>query len=208
MTADTRPPDYPLWVSQLTRFVMRLFGWEVVGHVPNYPKMVIIGAYHTSNWDGVLLLLLTLALRTRMHWIGKHTLFRPPVGWLTRLAGGIPVNRSTTTNAVEQVVQTFEQRDRLVVVLAPEGTRKKVDHWKTGFYYIALGAKVPIVLGYADYRRRRVGLGEVVIPSGDIEADMRRFRDFYTDVTPRHPEKKGDIALPPRSETDTQSEAK
>jgi 1-acyl-sn-glycerol-3-phosphate acyltransferase len=193
----SRAPDYPAFVSWIGRSIMRLFGWGVEGEVPDYPKMVIIGAPHTSNWDGVVFALATFSLRTRMYWIGKHTLFRPPIGWLMRLGAGIPINRKTTQNAVEQVVQILNQRERMVLVIAPEGTRKKTDHWKTGFYYIALGAKVPIVFGYLDYEHKRVGVGPVIQPSGNIESDFTIIQSFYANFPGRHPQKKGTIALPP-----------
>jgi 1-acyl-sn-glycerol-3-phosphate acyltransferase len=111
------------------------------------------------------------------------------------LSGGLPVNRGTTKNAVEQAIDMFNQRKKMVLVIAPEGTRKKVDHWRTGFYYIAQGAKAPFVLGYVDYKRRAAGLGPTIYPSGDLQADIAKIRSFYKNVTPRHPTRKGEIAL-------------
>jgi 1-acyl-sn-glycerol-3-phosphate acyltransferase len=192
-----RAPDYPVFVSWIGRFIFKLVGWHVEGTLPDYPKMVVTGAPHTSNWDGFVFILTTFALRTRMNWLGKHTLFRFPLGIMMRLGGGIPVNRQTTKNAVEQVVQVFNERERMVLVVAPEGTRKKTDYWKTGFYYIALNAKVPIVMSYLDYPNKRVGIGPTLIPSGNIEADFALFIEFYQDKVGRHPEKKGEITLPP-----------
>jgi 1-acyl-sn-glycerol-3-phosphate acyltransferase len=197
-TNTPRPPDYPAWLSWFARTILGLFGWQAEGHMPNIPKFVVIGAHHTSNLDGFLLVGMSWVLRTRLHWLGKHTLFRAPFGPLMRAAGGIPVNRKSTRNAVEQVAQAFEERDKLVLVIAPEGTRKKVDHWKTGFYYIALKAQVPIAMGYMDYRRKRAGIGPVFMPTGDIEADMKALQEFYATVTPRYPDQKGAVALPER----------
>jgi 1-acyl-sn-glycerol-3-phosphate acyltransferase len=193
----SRAPDYPRFTAWIARSILSLFGWQAEGVVPDYPKFVIIGAPHTSNWDGIVFVLATFALRTRMHWIGKHTLFRPPIGWLMRLGAGIPINRQTTQNAVEQVVQILNERERMVLAIAPEGTRKKTDHWKTGFYYIALGAKVPIILGYLDYGRKRVGVGPTIHPSGNIETDFVIIQTFFANIEGRHPEKKSAVVLPP-----------
>lgn len=185
----------------LGRFVLSLFGWRIEGHLPNYPKMIVVGVPHTSNWDGFVLMLATFGLRSRMLWLGKHTLFRGPLGPFSRLLGGVAINRNTTKNAVEQVVQVFNEREKMVLVIAPEGTRKRAEYWKTGFYYIALGAKVPLALGFLDYPRKRVGIGPTVMPTGDIEKDLEVLRTFYADKVGHHPERMGPIALPPSKTT-------
>jgi 1-acyl-sn-glycerol-3-phosphate acyltransferase len=193
----SRPPDFNAFWTAVARFLLRLFGWAAEGAVPNLPKCVVVAAPHTSNWDGLILVVASFALRVRLLWIGKHTLFRPPVGWLMRAFGGVPINRTTTKNAVEQVAQTFSERERMVLVIAPEGTRKKVKHWRTGFYYIALASNIPLVLGYLDYNRKRAGLGPVIYPSGNIEADMEQIRAFYAPIIGRHPERMSPITLAP-----------
>ena len=200
MTDSQRPPDYPRWLSALARLIYKLAGWHIEGGPPNLPKFLTIGAPHTSNWDGIHMLLLSTGLGIRMYWLGKHTLFKPPLGILTRAANGIPVNRQSTKNAVEQVIETFNEREPFVLIIAPEGTRKKVDYWKTGFYYIALGAHVPIVLTFIDASRKRVGMGPAIMPSGDIEADFETFRAFYADKVGIHPEKMGTVALSPQEQ--------
>jgi len=199
MNESQRPSDYPAWFRAFARLIYRIVGWHVEGAAPNIPRFVVVGAPHTSNWDGIVMFFTSVILGMRMYWLGKHTLFKPPLGWLMRWASGIPINRESSKNAVEQAIDIFEERDRFVLLLAPEGTRKKVDHWKTGFYYIALGAKVPIVLGYVDYPRKRSGLGPVIMPSGDIEADFEQIRAFFADKVGRHPDQKGAIALPPKA---------
>jgi len=158
-------------------------------------KYVLIGSPHTSNWDFPIALLLMRVIGIEGHWIAKHTVFRWPVGWLMRWLGGLPVDRTASHNFVDQIVELFEEREQLVITIAPEGTRKKTAHWKTGFYYIALGAGVPVVLGYLDYPNKRGGLGPTVQPSGDLAADLERMREFYSDKTGRHPGKKGAIAI-------------
>jgi 1-acyl-sn-glycerol-3-phosphate acyltransferase len=147
-----------------------------------------MGAPHTSGWDLFYTLLLKYGAGIEMHWVGKDTLFRWPLGVLLRWLGGIPVNRRSRNNFVQQVVDIFDQQDELVVALAPEGTRSKTKYWKTGFYYIASGAQVPIALGFIDYENRTVGIGPTLVPSGDIQADFQQIKDFYAGINGRHPE--------------------
>ncbi len=193
-----RPPEANYFISQLARFIFWVAGWKVTGKLPNFPKMLMIGAPHTTNWDGTIFYLFSLAVRAHIKFIGKHTLFKPPFGTLMRWAGGVPVNRSTTMNAVDQVVEAFNANEHMALIIAPEGTRSLTKHWKTGFYYIALRAQVPIVLVYVDYPRRRCGVGPHFVPTGDIETDFKIIQDFYADKEGRHPEKKGPIVLPPK----------
>ena len=115
-----------------------------------------------------------------------------------RWAGGVPINRSTTVNAVDQVVDAFNSHEHMALIIAPEGTRSLTEYWKTGFYYIALKAKVPIVFAYVDYSRKRCGAGTYFMPTGDIDADFKLIQDFYADKVGRHPEKQGPIVLPPK----------
>ena len=170
-------------------------GWKVQVQQPLPARCVIVGAPHTSGWDLSLTLLLMLAAGLRLRWIGKDTLFRGPIGWLLRALGGIPVNRRSRENFVEQMVAAFRANEPLMIAILPEGTRRSASHWKTGFYYIALGAGVPIVLGYADYRRRVVGLGPTLHPTGDIQSDFETIRAFYAGITGRHPERQGAIQI-------------
>ena len=198
--SSRRPPEANVLVSRLARFIFRVFGWRVTGDIPNVPKMLMIGAPHTSNWDGAVFYLFTLAVRAHIHFLGKHTLFRPPFGGIMRWAGGVPVNRSTTINAVDQVVAAFNAQETMALVIAPEGTRSRTEYWKTGFYYIALKAHVPIVMLYVDYPRRDCGVGPYFMPTGDIDEDFKLIQAFYADKGGRHPEKKGPIVLPPKDE--------
>lgn len=186
--------------QRLARFIVRLLGWQIEDKRPAVPKYVIVGAFHTTNWDFPLALLLTGAMGIDIHWIGKDSLFRGPMGWVMRRLGGIAVDRSARHNMVQQVVDIFETRDRLVLVIAPEGTRSKSAYWKTGFYYIALGAQAPIALGYVDYKRKIGGIGGSFMPTGDIHADMETIRAFFADKTPKYPEKAGAILLRPATD--------
>ncbi len=196
-----RKPDYPAWYSGFMRGWLTWRGWTIDDQVPDVPKFVAIGAPHTTNWDGIMMFVVTSALGIRMLWLGKHTLFRFPFGPLMRLSGGVPVNRATTKNAVEQVAAAFHSRERMALIIAPEGTRKKSSHWKTGFYYMALRAGVPIVLGYVDYPNKRVGLGATLYPTGDIEADFDKIRAFYAGKRGKYPENESVIAVPPKENT-------
>jgi len=180
--------------------LLRLFGWRAEGSLDDLPKCVLVVAPHTSNWDFPVMLALAIALRIKATWMGKHTLFRPPFGWLMRWLGGLPIDRGARHNVVEQAVESFRTRDRLVLAVLPEGTRKRTPYWKSGFYHIAMGAKVPIALGYADYRRKVGGIGRVIVPSGDVDADMTLIREFYSGMTGKRPEQFGEIRLKSQAE--------
>jgi 1-acyl-sn-glycerol-3-phosphate acyltransferase len=184
------------------RALLTLFGWQTVGAMPDLPKGVLVVAPHTSNWDFPVMLALAVALGTKATWMGKHTLFRPPYGWIMRRLGGLPINRSARHNVVEQAVQSFRERERLILAVLPEGTRKRTPYWKSGFYHIANGAQVPLILGFADYKRKVGGIGPVFMPSGDIEADMALIRDFYTGIVGKRPDQFGEIRVKPPAEAE------
>lgn len=159
---------------------MSSLGWRIEGNFPDLKKFVVIAAPHTSNWDFVIGLSSAFAIDIDAHWIGKHTIFRWPFGKLMRRLGGIPVNRAKSSGLVPQVVQEFRKSETFVLAIAPEGTRGKVERWKSGFYQIALQAEVPVVCGYFDFPSRTVGLGKVVYPSGDYEADLADIISYYS----------------------------
>ena len=166
----------------LSRFILKISGWRIEGRLPDIPKIVLIAAPHTSNWDFPITLFIAFAVRAKIYWMGKDTLFRFPFGRLFKWLGGIPVDRSRSNNIVEQMIRTFSDNDRLIVTIPPSGTRKKVMKWKTGFYYIAKGAGVPVVLAFLDYRRKAGGFGPVFVPTEDIESDMKEIRAFYSGI--------------------------
>ncbi len=191
--ADPLPPEIPRRHSALGQWIGRvglsLFGWKVVGSFPRVPKVVIIVAPHTSNWDFIAGFWAYLALDLHANWFGKHTLFVWPFGALFRHFGGIPVHRESGTarQMVDVYADAFQARERMVLALAPEGTRRKVVEWKSGFHRIALRAGVPIIPVALDYRLRRVIVGPAVQPSEDWEGDIARIKALYAGVTPRHP---------------------
>ncbi len=167
------------------RAILRVTGWRIEGMVPDLPRFVIIAAPHSSSWDFVLGIALVFALRLDMRFIGKAELFRGPLGALMRALGGIPVDRTHPQGLVEQVAARFRDAERLIVAIAPEGTRKPVDRWKSGFYHIAARAGVPIVPGVFDNAARTMRLLPAVFPTGDADADMGRLRRLYAGVRRR-----------------------
>jgi 1-acyl-sn-glycerol-3-phosphate acyltransferase len=177
----------------LSRLLFRLAGWKTEGAVHQPPRFVIIAAPHTSNWDAVIMVVAAYIFRIRISWFIKREAFFFPLGTLIRAVGGIPIDRDARRNVVAQAVEQFTQNERLILAVPPEGTRGKSEGWKTGFYHIAHGAGVPIVLGYLDYRRKVAGLGPAFVPTGDIEADFHVFDQFYAAVTPKFPENRGPV---------------
>lgn len=160
---------------------MRLRGWKVVGSAPTAKKYVLIAAPHTSNYDFPLMIGAAFTLRMDVHWMGKSSLFQFPLGTIARWFGGIAIDRSRSNNTVDATVEVFKQRDELVVVIPPEGTRAKVTKWKSGFYHIAHQAGVPIILGYIDTATKTAGFGHSYTPTGDFEKDMVEIQAFYKD---------------------------
>lgn len=165
-----------------------LLGWRVVGGLPDYPKFVVVGAPHTSNWDFVMFLALAFILRGNLRVMGKKVLFYPPYGWFFRWCGGVPVDRSKPHGLVEQTVQAINASDHFQLVITPEGTRKKVDRWKQGFYYIAKKADIPIVAGYVDSRTKTCGIGPTFTLTDDMEADITAIKAFFKDKVGINPE--------------------
>ena len=195
MSEQSQPSRRVRLSQRIALFLIRLTGWKLVANLPPTGKFVMVGAPHTSNWDLWHALLIMYGAGIRFNWIGKDTLFRWPLGVLLRRLRGIPVNRRSRTNFVQQVVNLFNERQSLVIAIAPEGTRSRVDGWRTGFYYIALGAEAPIGLGYVDYKKRELGVGGWLTPSGDIEADFAQIKAFYEDKQGRWPKLQGEIKL-------------
>ena len=171
----------------LALLVFKCTGWQPRGSKPALTKYVIIAAPHTSNWDFIYTLCLAFIHRINPVIMMKDAWFRWPLGPVFRWLGARPIDRSRANNVVAQSIAQFHRRDHLVLVVPPSGTRKRVAYWKTGFYHIANGAGVPIVLGFLDYRRKIGGFGPIVQPTGDIDADMTRIREFYRDISGKYP---------------------
>ena len=175
--------------------ILRLLGWRVEGQTPTEPKYVLIAAPHTSNWDFPFTLMVCFALRLRVYWMGKASLFPPVMGGVMRWLGGIAVDRQKSANLVQGTIDAFNRNERLCVIVPPEGTRDKVSHWKTGFYYIALGAQVPILLGFMDFKKKVGGVAHFFHPTGDIEVDMVKIKEFYRGYTGKNPQQFDDETI-------------
>ncbi|MGB3212661.1 MAG: lysophospholipid acyltransferase family protein [Desulforhopalus sp.] len=182
-------------IQSLSSALLSWFGWRVEMEEVLDDKILIIGAPHTSNWDFPLTLLALSALGLRFSWIGKHTIFKGPLGSFFRSIGGIPVNRKVRSSFIDAMVSAFSQREQLVLAIAPEGTRAKKNHWKAGFYHIAVKAQVKICFGFIDYPTKTIGLGPTFIPSKNIVSDFEVIRKFYSNKSGKHPEKESAVQL-------------
>ena len=172
-------------------FFYRLAGWKVEGERPAAPKMVVIAAPHTTNWDLPLMLAVAYHFRIKLKWMGKDDLFKGPFGWVMKALGGIPIDRSKANNVVSQMVEIYAQADDLAVAIPPEGTRSKTSYWKTGFYNIAHGASVPIALGFLDYKKKIGGIGCLMTTSGDYDSDLEKIKAFYAPISGKYTDRYG-----------------
>ena len=168
--------------KMLGRALIRLSGWHLEGVLPDVPKVVIAVAPHTTNWDFVIGVMVLWALDIKISFLGKHTLFRGVFGKWMRSIGGIPVDRESTHGVVGDAVHAFNQSKRMVLALAPEGTRRLDRGFKMGFLHIAHGASVPILLAYFDFSRKVVGFGPMLVTTGSVERDMKFVLNFYRPV--------------------------
>ena len=174
--------------------VMRLFGWRAVGEVPDLSRFVFVGAPHTSNLDFFMTALTMAALGVDVHFVMKHTPFVGPVGWFLRWFGGIPLDRDRSRDFVSQMVEEFENRDRFLLAIMPEGTRGKdrdsaTKGWRSGFYHIARGAGVPLVMVLFDYGNKRMRVGPTVWPGESYEAELPRIQALFEGIEGRNPER-------------------
>jgi 1-acyl-sn-glycerol-3-phosphate acyltransferase len=177
---------------------LKLFGWEAVQGLPKFKKYVLIGAPHTSNWDFALAMLTALAIGLRFKWMAKNTIFKNPLGPVLKFFGGIPIDRTVRSSVIDRVAEMFNKSERLVIGITPEGTRTKTEFWKSGFYYIALSAKVPICFAYLDYDNKKVGISDHFFPTGDINEDMKIIKNFYNGLKGKKPENQGEVRLRPK----------
>ena len=202
MASQNRPPPGNIALCWLGRAFMALARWRVSGAMPDGNKLVVIAAPHTSNWDFVYLLGAAFSLRVRIRWLGKQALFRPPFGIIMRALGGIPVDRSRSTNLVAQLTERFARSSHLVVVIPPSGTRSRAGHWKSGFYWTAHQSGAKVVCGFLDYPSRTAGLGYAFHPSGRVAEDMHAVRRFYRDKTGKYPRNESEVRLKEEQGTD------
>ncbi len=182
-------------ISPILRFIsnslMRLAGWRVEGTLPDLPKFVlIIGAPHTSNWDFLLFLGVIFRLKADVRYMGKAELFRSPLGWFFYWCGGIPVDRSKSSGLVEQMVEAYNQSEKFILTIAPEGTRHGAKEWKRGFYHIAKGAGLPLVTAKVDGKNKAMRVGDIFHLTDDMEADMKSIQELFKGMVGVNPRKK------------------
>jgi 1-acyl-sn-glycerol-3-phosphate acyltransferase len=170
------------------RLHIKLFGWTCVGEPPTDKKYMMVSGPHSSNWDFYILLMYLFKYRIPIHWLGKSNLFKGPFAPLVRWMGGIPVDRSKSNNLAQQVIDFYNDADELIVLITPEGTRSKVDKWKTGFYHIAHGANIPINSGYVDFEIKELGWGPRWVPTGEVEKEIGEIRAFFATKSGKYPE--------------------
>lgn len=197
-TSTLAPPPSPRSLAERLGYVaLKLAGWRVVGVRPTAPKLLIIVVPHTSNWDFAVGLACGYGTGLLSRWpygfFVKDTLFRGPLGAALRGLGGIPINRRAPQDVVRRSVEQFAARERYILVITPEGTRRRTERWRSGFYHIAREARVPVVPVAFDYGKRTCRIGEAMELTGDSERDLERFRRFYAGVTAKRPEHFGPI---------------
>ncbi len=177
-------------MKRFARFILfSILGWKLEGDFSkNVKKYVVIAAPHTSWLDFPIAILARMASGTMIHFIGKNSLFKGPFGFFFRALGGTPVDRSQSNNLVDAIVEIFNSKDNFILALSPEGTRKKVEKWKSGFYYIAKGANVPIVMATLDFENKKIKISEPYFTSDDKEKDFKFFYSFYENVKGKKPE--------------------
>lgn len=169
----------------LGKTILRLMGWRLEGEIPNIPKFLAIAAPHTTNWDFVLGMSALMAMSIRVHWLGKDSIFKWPAKYVWQWLGGRPVDRSTAHGVVEQIVQMFEE-PQFILGLSPEGTRKNMPKWRSGFYHIATGANVPILMTYFDFDHKVLGMGPLFFPTGDMDKDIESMQNYYKQFTGKY----------------------
>lgn len=177
-------------MKAISKVILKIMGWKINCDIAiNFDKAILVVAPHTSSFDFWIGRLTFWCLKLPIKFIVKKEFFRFPYGFFLRIMGGVPVDREKSAGAIEQINKYFEDNEQVFIAITPEGTRKYNNNWKKGFYYIALRAKVPIILCYLDYAKKEGGMGEVLMPGGNIDQDMAKINNFYENVTARYPEK-------------------
>lgn len=183
----------------ISLLILKILGWKKTGQAPDIAKFILIVAPHTSNWDLFYGILLAFTFKLDARFIAKKELFRGPFSCLMKWLGGLPIDRTSSGNVVSQMISVFHERKYFILALAPEGTRHKTDGWKSGFYHIAVSARVPIQLGYLDYATKTGGAGPLFYPTGDRNDDMKIIRNFYSTVRGKYPDQASPVVLLPKS---------
>ncbi len=183
------------FLYRLALVFMRALGWKFQGQKPPEKKFVLLGAPHTSNWDFFITLALIGQFDLPLRYMVKDQVFKGPWAGLLKSLGAIPIDRSKRVNVVDSTIEAFQKNDEIVIGILPEGTRKRTEYWKSGFYHIAFGAGVPVVLAKVDGATKTLTLGPAIMLTGDIEADMAKIADYYKDVVAIFPDCFGPVRL-------------
>lgn len=177
------------WAAQLLgKVILGTLGWRVKGAFPDIPKFVLVAAPHTSNWDAIVGLAAALRLRLDINFFAKQEAFRPPLGWILRRLGGIPVDRNSAHGLVDEAIRAFRENSTFVLGVAPEGTRKRTERWKTGFHHIARAVDVPVVLVALDFGRKVIGPIATLELSDDLDHDLAVIAGHLDGIRGRNPE--------------------
>ncbi len=184
--------------QKIVMALMKLFGWKSILAPAPAQKFVALGYPHTSNWDFIPAVAWAWSTGLKMNFVGKAALFKGLMGPIMKALGGIPLERDKSKNFVDQIVEIIKSRDEIALIVAAEGTRSKAEYWRSGFYYMALEANVPIGLAYLDWKRREIGISQYLMPSGDLEKDFEIIKTYYQGVTGRDPSKQSPIVLKPK----------
>ena len=176
---DRIPTRGNMFSELLGKTILKIMGWRIEGEIPNLPKFLAIAAPHTTNWDFVLGMATLMAMNIRVHWLGKDAIFTWPIRYVWKWLGGRPVDRSKAHGVVDQIVQMFKDEPQFILGLSPEGTRKNMPKWRSGFYHIATGAQVPILMAYFDFDHKVLGIGPLFHPTGDLDKDMVAMQNYY-----------------------------
>lgn len=175
------------WLAELIFF--KILGWKLEDHFdPAIKKCVIIVAPHTSSYDFLIGILVRRIMGIQINFVGKKELFKPPLGWYFRMVGGAPIDRTGKLKKVDAIVQIFQEKEVFRLAMSPEGTRQKTEKWKTGFYFIAIKAGIPIIRVSFDYGIKKVKISEAFWPTGDFEKDYAEILKFYNGVEGKIPE--------------------
>lgn len=183
----------------LSLFLLKILGWKTKGQLPQQAKYVLAVAPHTSNWDVFYGVILAFAMKLDARFIAKKELFRWPFSPLMKWLGGVPVDRTSASHLVDQMIAKFNASKKFVLAVAPEGTRHKTSYWKSGFYNIAIRAHVPIQLAFIDYASKAGGAGPLIYPTGDFDRDMQTIRNFYLTVKGKYPDNTGPVIIKPKT---------
>ncbi|MCF8297571.1 MAG: lysophospholipid acyltransferase family protein [Saprospiraceae bacterium] len=176
-------------MQKISKFILSLFGWKITGSFSkDIKKCVLVIAPHTSNWDFVIGRLAFWILKLDVKFLIKQEFFKFPIKRIILGLGGVPVNRTKSSNVVSSTVEMFDKSEALIITITPEGTRSLVKNWKKGFYYVATQAKVPLVLGFLDYKKKEAGIGPLIYPSGNYKEDFEKIEEFYKGKNARFPE--------------------